>query len=230
MDWQELQERLIRSKYYYFHTNNGVLLYGDCSDVMKIFPNECIDLVLTDPPYPKRYSYTYDYLANYCPKLMKNGSSLLTLAGHYALPDIMNKFTNKLKYRWIFCMNQEEGNHARMAMGIEVMWKPVLWYVKKAYPNKGGFIKDMLKVEKFDGVKKKYHKWQQSERWAEFFISKLTEKNDLVLDPFLGSGTTAVVREKLNRKWIGIEINKDYCKIAKERILKESKNRIPGRA
>ena len=45
----------------------------------------------------------------------------------------------------------------------------------------------------------------------------------IVLDPFMGSGTTAVVAEKLNRRWIGIEINEEYCKIAKQRILKEPK-------
>ncbi|MCD6166729.1 site-specific DNA-methyltransferase [bacterium] len=48
----------------------------------------------------------------------------------------------------------------------------------------------------------------------------------LVLDPFLGSGTTAVACERLNRRWIGIEINEEFCKIAKERIMKEG-DRLP---
>ena len=49
--------------------------------------------------------------------------------------------------------------------------------------------------------------------------------DDVVLDCFAGVGTTCVVAEKLNRRWIGIEINEEYCKIAKERIkevLKQS--------
>ncbi len=45
-----------------------------------------------------------------------------------------------------------------------------------------------------------------------------------VLDPFFGSGTTAIVAEKLNRKWIGIELNSEYCDEAIERILKERGN------
>lgn len=53
-----------------------------------------------------------------------------------------------------------------------------------------------------------------------------SDEDDLVLDPFLGSGTTAVACERLNRRWIGIEISEEYCKIAKERILKES-SRLP---
>lgn len=209
----------------YYTTNNGVLLCGDCSLIMQKINSNSIDLVLTDPPYPKKYQYTYDYLANYCFRLMKNGASLLTIVGHYALPEITRKFEGKLKYRWIFCMNQEEGNHARMAMGIEVMWKPILWYVKGAYPMGRGFIKDMVKMTNIEGISKKLHKWQQSTQWADFFISKLTfNSNSIVLDPFLGSGTTAVACEKLNRKWIGIEINEEDCETTKQRIEKECRN------
>jgi len=45
-------------------------------------------------------------------------------------------------------------------------------------------------------------------------------KPGIVLDPFIGSGTTAVVAEKLGRRWIGIELNPEYCEVAKRRILK----------
>ena len=47
---------------------------------------------------------------------------------------------------------------------------------------------------------------------------ELTYKNDLVLDPFAGSGTSMVAAETLNRRWIGIELSPNYCKIANERV------------
>ena len=43
----------------------------------------------------------------------------------------------------------------------------------------------------------------------------------VILDPFIGSGTTAVAVKKLKRNFIGIEINPDYCKIARERLRQE---------
>lgn len=49
-------------------------------------------------------------------------------------------------------------------------------------------------------------------------------ENGIVLDPFFGAGTTGVVAESLNRMWIGIELNEEYCKMAVERILKERNN------
>ena len=40
----------------------------------------------------------------------------------------------------------------------------------------------------------------------------------IVLDPFFGSGTTGMVAKRLNRRYIGIELNPDYCELAKQRI------------
>lgn len=50
------------------------------------------------------------------------------------------------------------------------------------------------------------------------FIKLLTKENDIVLDPFMGSGTTAIVCKKLNRHYIGFEINSEYCEYAEKRL------------
>jgi len=46
----------------------------------------------------------------------------------------------------------------------------------------------------------------------------------VVLDPFMGSGTTAIAAERLGREWIGIDISPEYCKMAEERLLKETRD------
>ncbi len=56
------------------------------------------------------------------------------------------------------------------------------------------------------------------EKLAEFFILSGSKEGDIVLDPFSGSGTTAVVAQKHGRFWIGIDANEDYCKLAEARM------------
>jgi len=55
----------------------------------------------------------------------------------------------------------------------------------------------------------------------ERIIKASSKENDIIFDPFLGSGTTAVVAKQLKRNFIGIEISEKYCKIAKQRLRQE---------
>ena len=57
-----------------------------------------------------------------------------------------------------------------------------------------------------------------------FFIKNFTKENDIILDPFMGTGTTAISCKKYNRNYIGFEIEKKYCDIIDKRILDFSKN------
>jgi site-specific DNA-methyltransferase (adenine-specific) len=56
-------------------------------------------------------------------------------------------------------------------------------------------------------------------------IKLLSRPNDIVLDPFIGSGTTAVAAKELNRRYIGVEINEEYCKYTRERLKKTETGR-----
>lgn len=65
------------------------------------------------------------------------------------------------------------------------------------------------------------HPTQKPEKLLEVIIIASSDERDVVLDPFFGSGTTGIVASRLGRKWIGIEINKDYLKIANKRLLEK---------
>lgn len=91
-------------------------------------------------------------------------------------------------------------------------------YVKDAYPTGKGFLKDGIKISGKAGQKKVNHKWEQDLDWCLYYISKLTKENDLVLDPFIGSGTVAIACKKLNRRFIGIDVNQEYVDIANKRL------------
>ena len=62
------------------------------------------------------------------------------------------------------------------------------------------------------------HPTQKPEEMLKRIIIASSNKGDLVLDPFLGSGTTAVIAKKLGRKYIGVEKSKKYVEMAKKRI------------
>ncbi|HHU46892.1 MAG TPA: site-specific DNA-methyltransferase [Bacteroidales bacterium] len=63
------------------------------------------------------------------------------------------------------------------------------------------------------------HPTQKPEKLLELIIRASSNENDIVLDPFFGTGTTGVVAQRLNRNWIGIENNADYIKMAKKRLM-----------
>ena len=60
------------------------------------------------------------------------------------------------------------------------------------------------------------------QKLPELCIKAGTKEGDIVLDPFMGSGTTAYVAQRLSRKWIGIELNPEYAEIIKERTAQTS--------
>lgn len=64
----------------------------------------------------------------------------------------------------------------------------------------------------------KFHSAAYPEKLPEFFIKLFTKSNDLVYDPFMGSGTTAKVSLHLNRNFVGSEISEEYYEVANKRI------------
>ena len=73
------------------------------------------------------------------------------------------------------------------------------------------------------------HPTQKSEKLIAKMVLASTDKDDFVLDPFLGSGTTSVVAKKLGRRYLGIEIDEEYCLLAERRLeLAERDKSIQG--
>jgi len=70
------------------------------------------------------------------------------------------------------------------------------------------------------------HPTQKPLELMEYLVKTYTNEGNLMLDFTCGSGSTLVACEKLNRRWIGIDISKEYCEVAKQRIIKESQKSI----
>jgi len=190
------------------------IYHDDARTFLLSLPNESVDLVFTDPPYPKKYLECFQILADECPRIMKHGASLVTLLGHYELEIVMEMFMDRLKFRWILEMEQHEGSHSRMAMGIEVMWKPALWYVKGFYPNGKGFLRDGISVTQ----SKESHEWEQDKIWSDYYVPRLCEPNGLMIDPFCGSGTFLLSAKESGINYLGCDVDENSVNMSLERL------------
>ena len=89
--------------------------------------------------------------------------------------------------------------------------------------NNKGLVHDFFETSLTSSKEKKFgkHPTQKPVKLISHFIKHLSNSNDVVLDPFMGSGTTGVCARKLNRKFIGIDISDEYYEISKMRMLYE---------
>lgn len=85
-----------------------------------------------------------------------------------------------------------------------------------------GYQKDMhnfYECPQCEGNERTEHPTQKPLKLIKHLLQIHSNKNDIVFDPFFGSGTTAVAAKELNRRFIGIEISPEYCEIANRRLL-----------
>lgn len=135
-------------------------------------------------------------------------------------------FATKSK-QWIF--NIEDVKIRRKVIApYKVDGKPKDWEETKfgnfrnTYPSN---FWDDISIPYWSMAENTAHPTQKSEKLIAKMILASSNKNDIVLDPFLGSGTTSVVAKKLGRKYIGIEQNKTYCAWAEKRLEEANKDK-----
>ena len=93
---------------------------------------------------------------------------------------------------------------------------------RKTHLEKGKYATNILRVPSLKGSSKEKvgHPSQKPIKLIEILVQSATRENDFVLDPFLGSGTTALACQNLNRNFAGIEIEQEYIEMTKNRLQK----------
>ncbi|MGA9844151.1 MAG: site-specific DNA-methyltransferase [Nitrososphaeraceae archaeon] len=224
MQRQQKKQELINAPSTLESTKDKVRLeQGDFIEKSKEFISDnSIDLLFTDPIYGSQNLSVYDNLAHLAIRVLKDGGSLVTYVGNYALPQVIHMMESAgLKYWWTIAVNLEGSFGRHHPRKVSIKWKPLLWFVKGDKTNTLDYMSDAITSNRPSKI---IHQWEQSTIDAEHVISRLTVENQTVLDPMMGSGTTGVAALKLNRRFIGIEIDSDRFQIARSRLCNVNDN------
>lgn len=190
------------------------LHHGDFRRLSDSIADESVQLVFTDPPYDKESVDLYDDAARIARRILRPGGSFITYAGQRHLPSVLTACSRHLVYWWCIAGIHSGGNQILNKLGVRCGRKPLVWFVK----NTRGDVQNVL----FDIVtgdrEKNIHEWQQAEGEASYYIEEVTSPDGLVVDFFVGGGTTAVAAKKLGRRWIGFEISATAAERASKRI------------
>jgi len=213
----------------------------DCLEGMKLIPDESIDLLLTDPPYNVSRKSNFhtmgrkgvdfgewdkefnqkEWLEVACRKIKKGGSAIIfnDYKNIGAMKGVLenNQMTIKEMLIWRKTNPMPRNRDRLYVTSIEI----AIWAVK----GKGWTFnrqRDTYENGIFEcpivNHKQRIHPTQKPLEVIQELIKIHSNEGDVVLDCFMGSGTTAVACELNNRKWIGFELEREYFELANKRL------------
>ncbi|MHA1868724.1 MAG: DNA-methyltransferase [Candidatus Heimdallarchaeaceae archaeon] len=222
---------------------------GDCLELMKEIEDKSIDLILTDPPYGIGYD-EWDILNTSflkgCKRILKPNGQVFVFCGWSNVISVLKRGKDFFILKdWIIYDRQKGRGTKKSLVSTR---EDILWFINsEEYTfNKDKAYSTIVKKTKGMGEKNKRKTRALTNVWTdvppivpwakertkhptqkpEFLFKRILEvfsnEGDIVLDPFIGSGTTAVACKQLGRNFIGFEINKDYVKIANKRLKQQT--------
>ena len=216
------------------------LYRDDCLSKLKDFVDKSIDITFTSPPYNRKRNDKYtnydDTIKDYYLFLVEATDLLLAKTKRHVIINLQTNYYNRQDvYKFI-------GHYYNKIQNV------IVWEKSNPLPANGHNITNAFEyffilgdtaiksnttytknhiTTSINNSITKIHKAVMKQEVADWFIEKFTKENDVVLDCFMGLGTTGLSCIKYNRDFIGIELDKEYFNIAKERI--EEANGIRGR-
>lgn len=212
--------------------------YGDCLTIMKQMPDKCIDLIVTDPPYSRNtitahsrkgvrnlgdlsiQEFFYRHMYEQFARILKDGGIIFTFCDDLFYPVLFASSYNCLQGHSLITWDK---GHISFGRPIRKRHELIMYCSK----GSGGKFYATEKRSHFPSIithkriTDKEHDAQKPIPLIKDLLEHFSKEGDLILDPFLGSGTTAVASKSLGRRFIGIEISEKYCEIARRRLQQE---------
>ncbi len=195
----------------YYEEENITIYNGDCLEVMEIIPDKGVDFAFADPPYGiNKAEWDFIYPIGFEKELLRiSQKGIAITCGQENIGCCINELGND--YEGVLAARNKNGmTYNKIGFGN---WIPVVL---------AGDIK--RGQDFFEFVIREHKNKHPSQKPIQFMlklIQRFTDEGDTILDPFLGSGTTARACKDLGRKCIGIEISQEYCDIAVKRLGQE---------
>jgi len=224
-----------------------MVICDDYRNVIDYVEKHSVDLVLIDPPYGINYTnwdkqIDYDIVGHIVKYLLKTNGSFFCFAGWSNVCEIVSVLKKHFTLKDWIIYDRIKGRGGRKS--LVSTREDLLWFVNsKDYTfNKELAYSSIPKKTKGMGEKngKKFralsnvwsdispivpwskervgHPTQKPLQLIERIIKVFTNENDLVVDFFAGSGTTAVACKRLNRRFVVLDNNSEYCEITKRRL------------
>ena len=197
---------------YYRDNQKDIVIYcADCRDILPLIPDKSIDLVLTDPPYGIGKMEWDIAFPDWCVDLsFKVANTVCIMSGIWQLGHCIQLFGDR--YKWVLCGRNLNGINQRGAIGFNG-WIPAI--VGGDNIKKGQDVFDFSVNGGINPCGKFLSR--KPDPFITWLCHRITDAT-IIIDPFLGSGTTLISAKKLNIKAIGIELNKEYADIAVKRL------------
>ena len=197
------------------------IINGDCIEVMKKMPDKCVDLCLTDFPYGVGYEYNeYEDTKENLTELIREAMpEILRISKRALITCGVKNIWRYPEYEWCMAwMNLAGAGYNPWGF---TTWQPVLCYGKDPYlaNRMGPRATTIVHCESAHKDRFKHSCPKPINFWKKILLRGSVFIDDIIFDPLLGSGTTAVAAISLGRRYIGIEMSSEYCDLAQRRAV-----------
>jgi len=207
------------------------VIHGDCMKVLHTFANTSIDIAFTSPPYNRKRNDKYanydDTVDDWYGWMCKVIDELMRLTTRYVFFNVQKNYYNKADVFRIMGKYADklqevivwEKSNPMPASGkaITNSYEYILVLSNMALKSNTTYTKNIITTSVYSKMPKN-HRAVMHPDVSDWVIDKLTAPDDIIIDPFMGLGTTGVSCKKFGRDFIGIEKDEEYFNEALERI------------